>query len=58
MKIKLEGKEFELTDSNKLERAKQSLKAGASATDLLFAYDKLGGRLVLEGKVLPPCSVN
>lgn len=63
MKIKIKNNdylpvgEYELTNRSKLERAKKSLKGGASKREIFIAYDMLAGRIVdAYGNVTEPQS--
>jgi len=63
MKIKInhndnlpEG-DYELTDSNKLENAKGNLSFGSTDRDILLEYDRIAGRVIKNGIVMPPQSL-
>ncbi|TAL49163.1 hypothetical protein EPN83_01315 [Patescibacteria group bacterium] len=63
MKIKigknnnLPGGEYELTNREKLENALGNLSYGRSDREKLLEYDRIGGRVVKDGTVLPPQSL-
>lgn len=45
--------EYELTDTNKLENAKINIPFPASDRRVLLEYDRIAGRIVKDGNVLP-----
>lgn len=49
--------EYELTDRNKLERAKGKLPFGSSDRQILLEYDRIAGHLLKDGVVLSPQSI-
>jgi len=52
--------EYELTDRNKLENAKgnvNSFASPASDRQIIIEYDRIAGRIMKNGKVLPPQSL-
>ncbi|KKS11076.1 MAG: hypothetical protein UU66_C0029G0005 [Parcubacteria group bacterium GW2011_GWB1_41_5] len=63
MKIKIgkndnlsEG-EYELTNPNKLQNAIGNLSYGGSDREKLIEYDRIAGRVVKDGAILPPQSL-
>lgn len=46
--------EYELTDRNKLENAKGNIPFPASDRRILLEYDRIAGRILKDGKLLPP----
>lgn len=63
MKVKIEKGdslpegEYELTDRVKLQNALGNLSYGRSEREKLLEYNRIGGRVVKDGKVLPPQSL-
>lgn len=63
MKVSIGGSDnlpegvYELTGREKLENALGNLSYGRSDRDKLLEYDRIGGRVVRDGKVLPPQSL-
>lgn len=49
--------EYELTDRNKLENAKNNLSFPKSDRQILIEYDRIAGRVVKDGQVLSPQSL-
>src|SRR3989338_281275 len=63
MKVKIEKNdnlpegEYELTGREKLENALGNVSYGRSDREKLLEYDRIGGRVVKDGIVLPPQSL-
>lgn len=63
MKVKIEQDrilpegEYELTNPEKLERAKNKLPLGSTNNQILIEYDKIAGRVTKNGIVLPAQSL-
>lgn len=49
--------EYELTDRTKLENARMNIPPPASDRRVLMEYDRIAGRVVKDGAVLPPQSL-
>ena len=49
--------EYQLTNPQKLENAKGNLSFGVSERMILLEYDRMAGRVVKDGTVLPPQSL-